>query len=45
MDIEKLVAAHRESLDLKWIRSEWATVAVADDPRMRRLIELVGRGG
>ena len=45
LDIENLVAAHRDTLDLEWIRSEWATVAAPDDPRMGRLVELVGRGG
>ena len=45
VDIENLVAAHRDALDLAWIQSEWATVAAADDPRMRRLRELAaGRG-
>ena len=45
LDIENLVAAHRDTLDLDWIKSEWATVAATDDPRMVRLVELVGRGG
>lgn len=44
-DIENLVALNRDTLDLDWIQSEWATVAAADDPRMRRVVELVGRGG
>jgi hypothetical protein len=43
-DIENLVAIHRDTLDLGWIRSEWAAVAAADDPRMGRLVELVGKG-
>jgi hypothetical protein len=43
VDIENLVAAHRETLDLEWIRSEWATVAAVDDPRMRRVVELIGK--
>ncbi len=42
VDIENLVAANRDSLDLDWIRTEWQTVANLDDPRMRRLMELVG---
>ena len=42
-DIENLVAAHRDTLDLDWIKSEWAAVAPLDDPRMVRLVELVGR--
>ena len=41
VDIENLVAANRDSLDLDWIRTEWQTVASLDDPRMRRLMELV----
>jgi hypothetical protein len=44
-DIENLVAIHRDTLDLAWIRSEWATVAAPDDPRMGRLVELVGKPG
>jgi len=43
-DIENLVALNRDTLDLDWIKSEWATVAAADDPRMKRLVELVGSG-
>ena len=45
LDIENLVAAHRDTLDLAWIKSEWATVAPLDDPRMMRLVELVGQRG
>jgi hypothetical protein len=36
-----LVAAHRDTLDLDWIRSEWATLADPADPRLARLAELV----
>lgn len=43
VDIENLVAAHRDTLDLDWIKSEWAAVGAVDDPRMKRLVELVGR--
>ncbi len=42
VDIENLVAAHQGTLDLDWIRAEWQTVTGLDDPRMRRLLELVG---
>jgi hypothetical protein len=35
LDIENLVAAHREKLDLDWIRSEWQSVAGLDDSRMQ----------
>jgi hypothetical protein len=42
VDIENLVAAHEGTLDLDWIRAEWQTVASLDDPRMRRLLELMG---
>jgi hypothetical protein len=42
LDIENLVAAHRDTLDLDWIRTEWQTVTSLDDPRMRRLLEWVG---
>ena len=41
VDIENLVAAHRDTLDLDWIRGEWQTVTSLDDPRMRHLMELV----
>lgn len=43
VDIENLVAAHRDTLDLDWIKAEWAAVASLDDPRMVRLRELVVR--
>ncbi len=42
LDIENLVAAHRDTLDLDWIRAEWQTVMSLDDPRMQRLLEWVG---
>ena len=42
VDIENLVAAHRDTLDLDWIRAEWQALASFDDPRMRRLMEIVG---
>jgi hypothetical protein len=43
VDIENLVAANRDSLDLDWIRTEWQTLASLDDARMRRLMELVAQ--
>jgi len=43
VDIENLVAAHRHQLDLDWIRSEWSAIESLDDPRMARLMELVGK--
>jgi hypothetical protein len=42
LDIEKLIAANRETLDMDWIRKEWQTVASLDDPRMLRLLAWVG---
>ena len=42
VDIQNLVAAQRDSLDLDWIRAEWQTVMSLDDPRMHRLLEWVG---
>ncbi len=42
VDIENLIAAQRDSLDLDWIRAEWQTVMSLDDPRMHRLLEWVG---
>jgi hypothetical protein len=43
VDIENLVAANRDTLDVDWIRAEWQTVASLDDPRMRHFLELVGQ--
>jgi hypothetical protein len=43
VDIENLVAAHGETLDLDWIRGEWQVLAPFDDPRMVRLQELVAQ--
>ena len=43
LDIENLVAASGKSLDLDWIRGEWQTIESLDDPRMKRLEELVAR--
>jgi hypothetical protein len=45
VDIENLVAAHRDTLDIDWIRAEWSSVSAVDDPRMVRLLELVGARG
>jgi hypothetical protein len=42
LDIENLVAANLDELDLDWIKAEWQNLADLDDPRMRRLLELVG---
>jgi hypothetical protein len=41
VDIENLVAANPDKLDLDWIRAEWQNLASLDDPRMRRLLELI----
>jgi hypothetical protein len=43
LDIENLVAAQREKLDLDWIRAQWKTVGNDDDPQFVRLLELVNR--
>ncbi len=43
VDIENLVAANRDTLDLDWIRAEWQSLADLNDPRMNRLIELVSK--
>jgi hypothetical protein len=42
VDIENLIAAQHDSLDLNWIRAEWQTVMSLDDSRMHRLLEWVG---
>ncbi len=43
VDIENLLAANRGELDLDFIKSEWATIAANDDPRMQRFLELIPR--
>jgi hypothetical protein len=40
-DVKNLVTDYRDTLDLDWIRSEWATLADPADPRLARLAELV----
>jgi hypothetical protein len=40
LDIENLVAAQGDSLDLDWIRSEWQAIATLDDPRLVRFMAL-----
>jgi hypothetical protein len=42
-DIEALVAANRDTVDLEWIKKEWVSVASLDDPRMEWLVEQLGR--
>lgn len=43
IDIESLVAARRDTLDLDWIEEEWKSVADLDDPRMMQLLKLTGK--
>jgi hypothetical protein len=43
LDIENLIAANRDSLDVDWIGEEWQTLADPTDPRMTRFLELVAR--
>jgi len=43
LDVENLVAANRDSLDLDWIKAEWERLADLDDPRMLRLLEWVDK--
>lgn len=42
LDIENLVAAHRDHLDLDWIKAEWQSLAPLDDRRMQWLLALAG---
>lgn len=42
LDIENLVAANRDHLDVAWIQAEWQTLAGLDDPRMQRFLEMLG---
>jgi hypothetical protein len=41
VDVEGLLAANRGRLEIAYIRSEWATIAPEDDPRMQRFLEMV----
>jgi hypothetical protein len=41
LDIENLVAAQREHLDVAWIQTEWQSLAPLDDPRMLRFLEIL----
>ena len=41
LDIENLVAAHPDTLDVAWIQSEWQAIAPLDDPRMQRFLKIV----
>jgi hypothetical protein len=43
LDIENLVAANRDSLNLEWIKAEWEHLADLDDPRMLRLLEWIDK--
>jgi hypothetical protein len=45
LDIENLVAVHRPTLDMDWIRAEWDSVAAQDDRRMTWLLELIKKTG
>ncbi|HEX5244131.1 MAG TPA: nucleotidyltransferase [Tepidisphaeraceae bacterium] len=38
-DIQELISAYRDQLDVNYVRSEFATVANVDDPRWRKLDE------
>ena len=41
LDIENLVAAYPDNLDVAWIQSEWQAIAPLDDPRMQRFLKIV----
>lgn len=41
-DIESLIAANREALDVEWIKREWHTIFGIDDPRMLWLLDQLG---
>jgi hypothetical protein len=43
MDIENLLAANRDQLDLDWIRREWQAVANLDEHRLQQFEDLVAR--
>ena len=42
-DIEALVAANHDTLDVDWIQSEWQAIYPLDDPRMGWLINEMAR--
>lgn len=42
LDIENLIAANRDNLDVAWIQAEWQTLAGLDDPRMLRFQQMLG---
>lgn len=44
-DIEALVAANHDLLDVAWIAAEWQTIFGLDDPRMEWLLGLTGATG
>ena len=43
LDIENLIAAQRERLDVDWICQEWQSLASPDDPRIVRFVKLVAQ--
>jgi hypothetical protein len=43
LDIENLVAAAGDQLDVAWVQAEWQAIAPQDDPRMQRFLEIVAR--
>lgn len=40
-DVEALVAANRETLDVDWIAAEWESIFPLEDPRMQWFLSLV----
>lgn len=43
-DIESLVAANRDAIDVEWIKREWQTIFDLDDPRMLWLLGQISDG-
>jgi hypothetical protein len=41
LDIERLLATNRKSIDIDWIRNEWQSAASLEDPRMKWLMERI----
>lgn len=41
LDIQNLLAANRDELDLEFIRGEWDTVAGRDDPRLLQFEQMI----
>ena len=44
-DVEALIAANHDTLDVPWIKAEWTAIFPLDDPRMRWFLDGMARPG